>query len=403
MDSQEIWHASLFVNAGIITLLGLSLLCYFPQSRRYPGLAFLWLFLCAGISKTNGYLLLLVLPPSSHTVLSAADKILCHTHQNFFHVALFWTGEFFAAASAVWYIILTLDVANSVANPFLHYKTNEIAQHATAWSIAAIYLILMRFVCSPWLCPTTSYGVIFHLPRYTALFLISFISLWTWQQSGRLQVRAHYTTRRVSIMCLRYTGVFGVTSILVSFSELNSDAAVLAQMVESIELILTFAFVLWDMRIFERPESPDDDSPCAVLRRDILKYTSIGILLALSKKSVCGYRMEKFNLTVTGMKTIFQLSFYDVAPKLFATLRRAAGITTTAYAEAFAQKDLTEGGPDRHNNSLLYATGKYLIPSMIQAFFKFFTANSKFLVKTISESEFNTLLLILYVQLMPTP
>ncbi|CAK4641336.1 unnamed protein product [Aphanomyces euteiches] len=449
MDPSAL-EASLLVVASVILAGSIVIFAQFPRTRAYPGPV----LLCILFSASLCIIFRAILHLSTIHMLRGNAKNpwptivdvarACLTNASFVPSSIsipFWCSFYFSSASTFWYLMLATDLISSLSNPFLPFQANSLLHHLVAWPCAGFWIAAFSWLFQnetrgPTATPPTP-STAAHLrmwmiiPVYGVLAYIIVALLVAWTKSRVLETQAHTTTRRMAKLILPYLLVFGLgglMSLCLYFADAHVEATtrerstvanVLDQLTELAQLVAVFALfqrkACWANRRRSSRFAASSTVTCApspmaedlhrateddehdnsqtlsisnVLRQCIMKYTSMGIVegaQGVEPKATADIQLSDYSCIMTKAIVVHgrfesgDLTFYDCAPAVFHDLRTMFGVTQEEYIASFAlDQILDEHGSEGKSGNIFY-----------------FTANKKFMVKSVPEDEYQVLRSIL--------
>ncbi|KDO23740.1 hypothetical protein SPRG_10518 [Saprolegnia parasitica CBS 223.65] len=379
-------------------------------------------------------------------------------------VLLSMYNQFFLLGSGLWYLMLSFDLFIALMNPWMGYAVKAWTYHTITWSLSAIsaaamYSFRLYGLSSLNLCwvhrtasvreTNETYWVLLFGPL-VVVWLVSFgVLLFATFRFARRQLDSTYRAKRRSLLqYFRYLVMYGLFWVVCGglyYSDyLQSFSGVIAH---HIQLTLAVVFGLYPLFVLavwsintdlvehlggtETPVANDSDGMTdhfsTSLRKDLLRYTSVGIIRSLHElreasphrleraRSVFatystsdvvvpsrshsfgslrsmdeteldapGLYVEKKRLATTvrlnsnKLKVYYEkLGFTDYAPRIFENLRSLAGIEAGAYETSFTGT-LSETASEGKSGMLFY-----------------FTSDRKYIVKTMTKDEHAFLMRIL--------
>ncbi|TMW57572.1 hypothetical protein Poli38472_003497 [Pythium oligandrum] len=433
---DELFLAWQLTALGSCLLAGGSMLyffCTFKRTRVHPGPALLCIFLSTCIANltrvalqtihrhdeneaTNRTLRPVTLSDVANNELMGGVNDI-EPYVPFF----FWCEFFFLTSTTMWVLMLALDLIFSLSNPFLPFNADNLKHHFVAWPTALLYCILFRYVLGS-TSHTKSRHILlfFHLPSYVVVLYISVALVVAWRKSRRLEYHAHLTTRRMAKLILPYLAVFAtytVVSFVIYLVHLSrgyesTTSNAIDQLALVLEALSIFVLFCRDAGVFKalshkkltglpmhRSLSQTELGETHVdrldvsnkLRRDIMRYTSMGIIQSIKMSienpveahhevAIGDYnRIESMAVIVHGEIDSTTLSFHDCAPKVFQSIRQHFNVDPHFLLQSFdLSKLLSEHGGEGKSGSIFY-----------------FTANKRFMVKSVPKTEYDTLRAIL--------
>nr|CCA18515.1 phosphatidylinositol 4phosphate 5kinase (PIPKD11/GPCRPIPK) putative [Albugo laibachii Nc14] len=404
-----VWQVIALVSSMLSGALMLFFYFRYQQTRCHPGPVLVCIFLSTTLANISRIILFTASTGITNkrlaTISQVANSAISTTDRTGYPFFFFWLQCFLVTAATTWSLMLALDLIFSLSNPFLPFNADNIKHHIYAWPVAVLYCVVFRFAIKESNGKRFLHTQLFlHFPAYLVISYISIALVNAWQKSRRLESHAHYTTRKMAKRILPYLSLF-ILIHLVTFAVYISEVVLgyetfIAEMIDQVAFLAQAFIVLF---LFCRDYSIGFSSTCAnsesqqerldvsnKLRRDIMKYTSMGIMESIKQTLQSDEmqreivysdynRIESMSIVVHGAIDSVVLSFRDCAPKVFHQLRRHFNIESSTFMESF-QLDtiLKECGSEGKSGNIFY-----------------FTANKHFMVKSVPKEEFETLVAIL--------
>lgn len=326
------------------------------------------------------------------TISQVAISAMTRNDRSGYPYFFFWLQCFLLTAATTWSLMLALDLIFSLSNPFLPFNADNIKHHIYAWPVAVLYCVLFRFSIRHSDEKRFLHTQLFlHFPAYVVISYISIALVNAWQKSRRLESHAHYTTRKMAKRILPYLSLFilihlltfavYISEVVIGYetfaAEIVDQAAFLAQALAVLFLFCRdYSIGLLskvDANAFVDASQQERLDVSNKLRRDIMKYTSMGIMESIKQTLQSDEmqreivysdynRIESMSIVVHGAIDSVVLSFRDCAPKVFHQLRRHFNIESSTFMESF-QLDtiLKECGSEGKSGNIFYFTGARLL------------------------------------------
>lgn len=431
------WQLTALLSCAVAGVAMLYFFYQFPRTRAHPGPVLLSIFLSSCITNLARVALQTYHRLSDGDALEdgvavvrlsdvanselGADLTDLENYVSFF----FWCEFFFRTAATMWFLMLALDLIFSLSNPFLPFNADNLKHHIFAWPAALAYCAAFRYMFQNNSgAPSKHVMFYYHLPAYLVLLYISGALAIAWRRSRRLEFQAHKTTRRMAVLILPYLAIFAVYTVVTFVLYLiqlpmereTPTSNAVDQLALVLECLGLFVLFCRDAGVFKalndksfvsampagrtmsqanlRDSDATDKMDVDVsnnLRKDVMKYTSMGILESTKQSllrpplderefTVDDYnRVESMLVVIHGEIDSTCLSFRDCAPRVFQSLRQHFGIDPQFVLDSFdTSKILSEHGSEGKSGNIFY-----------------FTANKAFMVKSVPKEEYDTLRAIL--------
>ncbi|GLD96156.1 hypothetical protein PINS_up004834 [Pythium insidiosum] len=318
----------------------------------------------------------------------------------------------------MWYLMLALDLIFSLSNPFLPFNADNLKHHILAWPAAMIYCVAFRYAFARDNgMPSNHILLYLHLPAYVVAVYVPMALAMAWHKSRRLEKHAHRTTRDMAKLILPYLVLFGMYTtatfvmylLMLSKGHETTTTNAVDQLFLVLECLCVFVLFCRDAGIltFFHDKSSATTLPVSRtmsvahagedkldvsndLRKDVMKYTSLGIIQSINdfmadgdddrEISIDDYNFVKSSLVLAhGTKASTPLSFRACAPRVFAHIRQHFNVDPHFMLQSFdIDKILSEHGSEGRSGNIFY-----------------FTSNKQFMVKSVPKAEYDTLRAIL--------